>query len=54
VRDPVKGLIKVQRYYTKWAPSRLRGGNGISYCGQRVEDRVSGHAAVLAGVEHFC
>jgi len=42
VRDPIKGLFEVQKYSTLWAPSRLRVGNGILYCGHGVEDRVSG------------
>jgi len=54
VRDPTKGLFEIQRYYTLWAPSRLRVGNGIPYCGHRVEDRDSGLTAVLAWMEQFC
>jgi len=54
VRDPIKDLFEVQRYSIKWASSRFRVGNGIPYCGYRVEDRVSGHVAVLARMEQFC
>jgi len=42
VQYPIKGLFEVQRYYTKWAPSRLRVDNLIPYCGYRVEDLLPG------------